>query len=100
MYKNASLLQHTKAPMDAISPSKLRLGLVDRIRFARGGTTAVAGAAAKLAKSTLTTPWTWGGAGAKAASKQVARAAASNLTRGGSEIASGIAKGLGKLKFW
>jgi hypothetical protein len=99
MYRHgASLLQFTKRPNDAISPSTLKLGLADRIAFAKKGG-AIASIATKLARSSLNTPWTTA-KGVNKAFAQGARNAASTLTRGGSEIAKGLGNAAKKFKFW
>lgn len=100
MYRaNQSLLQYQRNPADAASPSKLQMGLRDRIQLARGSG-ATAAVAAKLAKSGISTPWTVAPKGVREAHAKVTRAAASAFTRGASEISSGIGKAARKLKFW
>ncbi len=97
--RGASLLQYNKKPDDALSPSKLRLGLADRIKLARGSG-AVAAVAAKLARSQLNTPWTVAPKGIRNAQMQAVRAAQSTLTRGASEITRGVGNVARKFKLW
>lgn len=100
MYKRgASLLQFTTRPTDAVSPSKMKMGLADRLALAKSGG-AVASIAAKLARSGINTPWTIANKSVRGHFGQAARQATSTLTRGASEIASGLKNTAKRFKFW
>src|SRR5512133_2426666 len=88
-----------RASTDVVSPSKIKMGLADRIK-ARKGVGVASDLAARAGLASMNTPWTFAGQGVVKAQKQTARGIASALTGGASEVKSGIGKIAGKLKFW
>ncbi len=99
MYKLNTYLQYPKRPSDGISPSKISMGLKDRLKASKG-VGAAAAVAAKLGMSKLNTPWTMVPKNVRGAQAAAKRAAKSVLTGGASEIASGMKNTFKKLKFW